>query len=73
MRYEIIEHKHWRHTNGKKASFYGTIPWISDKEKEQWRIVSNGYTIRDLKTGTIGGFGSPFKTKEEAQNKISKL
>lgn len=64
--YEIIESKRWKHTSGKTASIYGSCPYINDQDKNEWHIEKVGFTVRNLKTGTVGTARIPFKTYEEA-------
>ena len=56
-RYELIEQKHWKHTNGATASIYGACPWTNDWDKPNWDVVSAGFTIRDNKTSEVGRIG----------------
>ena len=73
MQYEIIESKHWKHTSGRTASIYGAVPYYNDHDAKEWEIVSCGFTVRNLKTGTVGIGRPPFKTIEEAQAFIAKF
>ena len=67
-RYEVIESKVWiNKVNGRRVSIYGALPWISDSEREQWEIVTQGWTIRDIRENTIGCGRVPWKTQIEAQ------
>ena len=55
LRFEVIPRKYWRNIgNGKTASIYGACPWASETDKQNWKVESGGWTIRDNETGTIG-------------------
>lgn len=66
-RYEVIEHRVWLHDDGRRASIYGAIPWLSEADKLRWVIFSEGYTIWDNQNNTCGMGRVPWKTKEEAE------
>jgi hypothetical protein len=62
----VIENRFYRHTTGRTASIYGSLPWRNEAEKAGWTLVSEGYTI-EHPDGTVGLGRKPFATKEEAQ------
>lgn len=63
---EVIESKRWiNKINGRTASIYGAVPYVSLSEKLEWEIETVGYTWR-LDNGTIGLGRIPAKTKNEA-------
>ena len=63
---EVIESRAWKHKKtGATASIYGSVPWCNDLEKENWEIVSRGWTWR-LDNGTVGFGRMPEKTREAA-------
>jgi hypothetical protein len=65
---EVIESKHWKNKiTGQTASIYGSVPYTSEVDKQNWSIELRGYTWR-LDNGTIGLGRMPVKTKEEALN-----
>ncbi len=65
--YSIIPHKFWRNKNsGKEVSIYGTVPYISSTDEKEWEIVTNGFTIRNNKTGYVGFYIGRFDTIEAA-------
>jgi hypothetical protein len=66
-RYEVIESKSWKHDDGRSASLYGAVPWTTEREKSQWKIVPRGYTVRDTTSGTVGIGRVPWATRAEAQ------
>lgn len=71
IRYEIIPNKFWkRKTDGFKVSLWGAVPWTSEAEKADWDLVTDGYSIRDRKQGTVLTGG---KTRTEAEIRKSKL
>lgn len=66
----VVESKVWRNkVTGQTASIYGSCPWRSPGEEEQWEIVVRGYTLA-MSNGTIGYGQPPMKTREEAENKL---
>ena len=74
MRYEVIESRRWKNdATGATASLYGACPWISDQERQNWRVETVGFTWRNLKTGTIGLGRAPAKTREEADSVAKRL
>ncbi len=73
MKFEIIESKHWKHANGMTASIYGSCPWVSDADRHNWVLEVVGYTVRNIKTGTVGIVRKPFKTYEEAVEFVSQF
>ena len=65
--FEIIESKQWvNHMTGQTASIYGAVPYVNDNEKQHWAITVRGYTVRNVKTGTVGIGRAPWKTEQEA-------
>ena len=64
--YEIIESKQWQCTDGRTASIYGACPYVSEADKADWAIKAVGYTVRNMKTGTVGIGRKPFATFDEA-------
>lgn len=64
----VIESKHWRHTSGRTASIYGSLPWTGrpGDRQEDWTMVTAGYTWENS-NGTIGLGRVPAKTFEEAE------
>ena len=68
MSYEVIESRVWRHkVTGRKVSIYGALPFWGDSDKESWEIVPQGWTVRNLKDGTVGIGRVPWKTQADAQ------
>lgn len=63
---EVIESKLYVHTSGRRASPYGSAPWLSEAEKAEWTLVTQGWTVQHP-DGTIGLTRAPFATKAEAQ------
>ena len=70
-RYEAIERKYWINSEtGQKVSIYGAVPYISEAEKAQWKVETNGWVYRDNKTNQVRGkLYTPysFKDKEEVE------
>jgi hypothetical protein len=74
---EVIESKHWKHKlTGATASLYGAVPWSGAKgdKKEDWELVSTGWTIR-WADGTIGRMDGkpPFHSKGEGEAYLEKF
>lgn len=66
--FEIIESKHWvNHETKQTASLYGSVPYVSDRDKFNWSIEVLGYTVRNIKNGTVGIGKIPWKTEAEAE------
>lgn len=63
---EVIPSRVYVHTSGRRASPYGSAPWLSDAGKAEWTLVDEGFTVRHP-DGTIGLGRKPFTTAEEAQ------
>ena len=53
-RYGVIPSKVWKHKDGRTASIYGALPWYHGNDKDGWKIITRGYTIKDNKTNEIG-------------------
>lgn len=73
MRYEVIESRRWEHVSGRRASLYGSAPWLSEADRANWRVVSEGWTVRNPYTGQIGACRPPFATREEAEAFAARL
>lgn len=74
-KYEVIESRSWVSNSGRRVSIYGAAPWHSDAQRdaEGWRLVANGYTLRNPYTGEVGLCRPPFATREEAETWAQKL
>ena len=74
-RFEVIPSVHWARDDGLQASIYGACPWTSDAERERWNKVQAGFTIRDNKNNTVGGYASlPYNASfAEASDTMAKL
>jgi hypothetical protein len=65
---KIIESKHWvNKINGATASIYGSVPYTNDLDKENWHIITKGFTWL-LDNGTVGLGRQAAKTLTEAQD-----
>jgi hypothetical protein len=67
MKYEVIESRAWRHTDGRTASIYGACPWVRLEDAPGWEVVSRGWTVRNPYTGQVGVCRQPWPTREEAE------
>jgi len=66
--YKVIESKVWRHKiTGQSASIYGACPWTTLADKENWHIVSRGWTVENPYTNEVGICRPPWETREEAE------
>lgn len=72
-RFEVIPYRVWLRDDGKQASLYGAVPYLSDAEKARWQVVERGWTVRDNHFNTVGMGRTPFATREEAQAFITKI
>ena len=61
-RFQVETAKKWVNTNGQTASIYGAVPYTSEEDKKNWKIIDVGYTIRDNKTNTVGIGKQPFQS-----------
>ena len=66
-RYTVTESKVWVRDDGRTASPYGAVPWVTAGEKDRWKLVKRGYTVQDNVRGTIGIGRVPWSTRAEAQ------
>jgi hypothetical protein len=73
MNYEVIPSRVWIRDDGARASIYGAVPWVGDAEKARWKIVDQGWTVRNPRTGEVGVGRPPSATKEEAEALAAKL
>jgi hypothetical protein len=68
VNYEVIESKSWRNNvTGARASIYGACPWTSERERPEWEIVVNGFTVRNPYTGEVGVCRPAWATREAAE------
>lgn len=58
---KVLVNKH----TGLKVSPYGAVPWTNDAQKNDWELITQGYTW-ELDNGRIGLGIVPAKTYEEA-------
>jgi hypothetical protein len=72
-RYDVIESRRWKRDDGRTASIYGAVPWVSDAERGRWAIESVGFTVRDNQRGTVGIGRAPWPTREEAEAWVSRM
>lgn len=67
-RYEVVPSKVMRHPDGRTASAYGSHPG------DGFELVTVGYTLRDLRTGTVGAAALRYgATREEAEALAAEL
>lgn len=66
MKYEVIPSRAWVRDDGKRASIYGSVPWVSDAEKARWQVVDQGWTVRNPLTGQVGMCRPPFANWDAA-------
>jgi len=71
-RFEVIESKVWQRDDGRTASIYGAVPWVSPVEEKRWKMITRGYTVRDNERGTAGIGRQPWATRAEAQAWVDK-
>lgn len=73
IRYEVIESKRWQHSDGRTASIYGALPWVSEADRAGWQVVTVGWTVRNPINGQVGIGRPPCKTRDEAIALAAKL
>ena len=66
--FDIVESKRWVSNDGRTASVFGAVPWLSDSEREQWRVQVVGFTVQHKRTGTVGIGRKPWDTLQEAES-----
>lgn len=63
----VLPYTFWRHKiSGRTASICGAHPACSNAERDQWELVTEGYTW-ETDQGTYGLGRVPAKTLEEAE------
>ena len=66
--YSVVESKVWQHKEtGRKVSPYGSCPWVSETEKANWELISQGWTLFDRQANTVGCGRVPWSNREAAQ------
>lgn len=65
--FDIVESKRWVCDDGRTASLYGSVPWVSEADRQLWRIQIVGYTVQHKKTGIVGIGRKPWETLEDAK------
>lgn len=72
--YEVIEARRWKNRKtGATASIYGAVPWGGGNgAKEDWEIQTTGFTVRNLRTGTVGIGRVPWASRSEAEAWVEK-
>lgn len=59
-RYEVIPARRWQHPDGRTASLYGATPG------DGFVLTMVGWTVQDLRTGTVGIGRKPWESFEDA-------
>lgn len=70
--WEIRESKRWVHTSGRTASIYGSVPYYTDADKENWSIESCGYSFFNTRNNTVHNFGKRWNLAD-AEKKVVEL
>lgn len=68
---QVVPYTFYRHVSGKTASFWGAAPWVNEVEKADWSVVTEGFTVYNVESGTFGMGRPPFKTREEADQYVA--
>lgn len=64
---EVVPHQVWCHkVTGKTASLFGAVPYTGDHDKDDWELVTVGWTVKHP-DGTRGVGRFAMATQEEAQ------
>ena len=67
-RYEVVEARQWRNLRtGQTASIHGALPYFNAEQKQDWEMVTVGWTIYDVRLNTYGIGRAPWKTRAEAE------
>jgi hypothetical protein len=68
-KYEVVACFFWKNKYGTKVSIHGALPYYNEEQKiaEDWKVVSEGFTVYNVRTNTYGGGRKPWGTREEAQ------
>lgn len=68
-RFEVIPRKFWVNSlTGQRVSIYGAVP-----AGAEWSIVEDGFTYRDNRNNTVGGYGvRNLRTQEEIEGYLTK-
>lgn len=70
---EIIPHRHWQNVRtGATASVFGAVPWTSARERDEWTLISAGYTWR-RSDGCVGLARKPAATRQEAEAVMARV
>jgi hypothetical protein len=72
-RFEVVERKFWQKISDPtiKASIYGSCPYTSEQDKNDWNIIGKGYNIKDKKENVIiGNTYPPYYWDKEKAEKI---
>ena len=64
--FEVIPSRVWKRDDGRSASIYGAVPWLSDAERPRWAMVATGWTVRNPITGQVGVGRPACATEAEA-------
>lgn len=65
-KFEVVPYCYWRHKDGHTASIHSALPYMTEKDKEDWTIVKEGFTIYNPRTGQYGTGRAPFGSLEAA-------
>lgn len=66
-RYTVIPSRRYQCTDGRTASPFGSVPWVSAEEAAAWSLVVVGWTVRNNASGTVGVGRQPWPSEAEAQ------
>lgn len=70
---EVIEARIWSNSKTNRvASIYGAVPWTSNTEREDWKLIQIGFTWR-TSSGTVGIGRQPCATREEAEQVMNQI
>ncbi len=54
VRYELKPRKFWKNKITKQtASIYGSVPYYTESEKQNWEIVTEGFSVQDNKRNVV--------------------
>jgi len=70
----VIPSRCWKNmVTGQTVSLYGSVPYLSEAEKDNWEVVEKGYTTENS-NGTVGGMQciNSSMSREEVVERVNK-
>ena len=70
----VIPNRCWKNkVTEQTVSLYGSVPYLSEAEKDNWEVVEKGYTTEN-NNGTVGGMQciNSSMSREEVVERVNK-